>query len=194
MSFIRNILAIFGLVVLVIIGLVFFQVKDKLQGFDEGAVDVYLNMMTKVLETRDIAEGMVWKVPVEAGLTPEEVETSMLAVAAERNIAITGVFPLGEDIVLKTGKPYRFIKIYTFCRSRVAANMLDYSDAYSSFMPCRISLIEDKQEKGKYWLYSMDMDPMIYGGAPLPPDLKKDALEIRDIMLEIMHKGAAGDF
>ena len=192
MAFIRNVLAFIGLLFIIMIGLAAFQAKDKLKGFDDGAAEVYLKMMTTLLETRDIGESMVWKVPVEEGVTPEEVETSMLAVAAERNLAITGVFPLGTDIELKTGKPYRFVKIFTFCRSRVAADMLDYSDAYSSFMPCRISLIEDKQ--GKYWLYSMDMNPMIFGGAPLPPELKKDALEIRDIMLDIMHRGAAGDF
>ncbi len=192
MNFIRNILAVLGLIFLVILGVGGFHLKDKLQGFDEKAIDIYINMATTLLETKDIAESMVWKVPVEEGLTPEDVETSMLAVAAERNLAITGVFPLGEDIELKTDKPYRFIKIYTFCRSRVAAVMMDYSDAYASFMPCRIALIEDKQ--GKYWLYSMDMDPMIHGGATLPADLKKDALEIKDIMLDIMHRGAAGDF
>ena len=192
MNLIRNILAVFGLIFLLILGVGGYQVKDKFQGFDEKAIDIYIKMATTLLETKDIAESMVWRVPVEEGLTPEDVETSMLAVAAERNMAITGVFPLGEDIELKTDKPYRFIKIYTFCRSRVAADMLDYSDAYSSFMPCRIALIEDKQ--GKYWLYSMDMDPMIHGGAALPEDLKNDALEIKDIMLDIMHRGAAGEF
>ena len=192
MAFIRNFLALIGLVSIIFVGLVAFQAKEKFKYFDEGAAHDYLKMASIFMETNYIAESMVWKVPVEEGVTPEDFETSILAVAADRNLAITGVFPLGEDIRLKTDKPYRYVKIFTFCRSRVAADMLDYSDAYSSFMPCRIALIEDKQ--GKYWLYSMDMDPMIYGGAPLPPKLKKDALEIRDIMIEMMQKGAAGDF
>ena len=192
MNLIRNILAILGLVFLIILGVGAYQVSQKLQGFDEKAFDIYMKMATTLLETKDIAEAMVWKVPVEEGLSPDEVEDAMLAVAAERNIAITGVFPLGDDIVLKTGKPYRYVKIFTFCRSRTAALMLDYSDAYSSFMPCRIAMVQDKQ--GKYWLYSMDMDPMIFGSAPLPEDLKNKALEIRDIMLEMMERGAAGEF
>ena len=192
MNFIRNILAILGLVFVIILGVGAYQVSDKLQGFDEKAFDIYMKMATTLLETKDIAEAMVWKVPVEEGLSPDEVEDAMLAVAAERNIAITGVFPLGDDIVLKTGKPYRYVKIFTFCRSRTAALMLDYSDAYSSYMPCRIAMVQDKQ--GKYWLYSMDMDPMIYGGAPLPEELKNKALEIRNIMLEMMERGAAGEF
>ena len=192
MQFIRNILAVIGLVVILAFSVFAVKFGDKLQAFDEKSIDVYINMASTLLETQDIAEAMVWKVPVEEGLTPEDVEDVMRGVAAERNMAFTGVFKLGEDIELKTGKPFRFVRIFTLCRSRVAAEMLDFSDAYSSFMPCRISMVEDRQ--GKYWLYSMDMNPMIYGGKRLPPDLKNKALEIRDIMLEVMHRGAAGDF
>jgi uncharacterized protein (DUF302 family) len=192
MNFIRNFLAVVGLVFIIVAVVAGLQLKDRLSGFDEGAADVYLGMMTKLLDSKNAADSMVWKVPVDEGLKPEDVEEVMMAVAAERNLAITGVFPLGEDIELKTEKPYRYIKLFTFCRSRTAAVMLDYSDAYSAYMPCRIALIEDKE--GKYWLYSMDMDLMIYGGEPLPPDLKKQAVEIKECMLEIMQRGATGEF
>mgnify|MGYP001817797907 FL=1 len=192
MKLIRNIFAIIGLACFLLAGLFAFKYQDNLQQFDNKAIDVYMQMASRLLETQDIAEAMVWKVKVDDDLTPEDVEDAMLSVAAERNIAITGVLRLGEDIENKTGKPYRYVKIFTFCRSRVAAIMMDYSDAYSSFMPCRIAMVEDKS--GQYWLYSMDMDPMIYGGKPLPQKLKTEAIKIRDIMLEMMHRGAAGDF
>jgi len=192
MGFIRNILAVIGLVF--IIGLGFFAVKvsDKLEGFDHRAGDLYLNMMGQLLETKDIVETMVFRVQVQEGLTPEEVETSMMAVAGEYNFAMTGIFLLGEDIEAKTEKPFRFIKIFTYCHSRTAAHMLDHSDAYSAAMPCRIALLEDQQ--GKLWLYTMDMDPMIYGGAPLPTELRNEAERVWGIMQEIMYKGATGDF
>ena len=192
MKLIRNIFAIFGFACFLLAGFFAFKYQDKLQRFDNKAIDVYMQMASRLLETQDIAEAMVWKVKVDDDLTPDDVEDAMLSVAAERNIAITGVLRLGEDIENKTGKPYRYVKIFTFCRSRVAAIMMDYSDAYSSFMPCRIAMVEDKS--GQYWLYSMDMDPMIYGGKPLPQKLKTEAIKIRDIMLEMMHRGAAGDF
>jgi hypothetical protein len=44
--------------------------------------------------------------------------------------------------------------------------MVDHSDAFSAYLPCRIALIED--QKGEKWLYSLNMDMMIYGGVPLP--------------------------
>jgi hypothetical protein len=38
------------------------------------------------------------------------------------------------------------------------------------------------------------MDLMIYGGETLPPELLEEALEVKDIMLDIMERAAEGDF
>ncbi len=35
---------------------------------------------------------------------------------------------------------------------------------------------------------------MIYGGKTLPPDLLKEALEVKDIMQDILTRAAEGDF
>jgi uncharacterized protein (DUF302 family) len=91
-----------------------------------------------------------------------------------------------------TGEKSRYFKIYMFCNALTAAQMLEYSDAFSAYLPCRISLVEDKQ--GKLWLYSLNMDAMIYGGKPLPPALKEEAMGVKKIILEIMNRGAEGDF
>ena len=56
----------------------------------------------------------------------------------------------------------------------------------------REQLVEDKQ--GQAWLYSLNMDLMIYGGEPLPAELKEEAMNVKKIILDIMQKGAAGDF
>lgn len=192
MGFIRNLLALVGLLTIVAAGYIGFQAKEKLQGFDPEAADVYLNMMEKLLETKNVAEATVWKVQVEEGLTPEDVEDAMLAVATEKNIANVGILPLSEDIEAKTEKPYRFVKIFLFCRSRTAGVMMDYSDAYSAYMPCRVTMIQDK--RGRYWLYTVDMDMMIHGGAPLPPALLEHATAVKEEILEIMHRGAQGEF
>ncbi|WP_245832134.1 DUF302 domain-containing protein [Solemya velesiana gill symbiont] len=79
-----------------------------------------------------------------------------------------------------------------FCNSLTAARMLDYHDAFSAYLPCRITLIEDKQ--GKLWLIALNMDLMIHGGEPLPPELKEEALQVKEMILDIMKRGAEGDF
>jgi uncharacterized protein (DUF302 family) len=64
--------------------------------------------------------------------------------------------------------------------------------AFSAYLPCRISLIEDTD--GKLWIYTLNMDMMIHGGTPLPDDLKAEAIQVKEIILDIMNRGAAGDF
>ena len=35
---------------------------------------------------------------------------------------------------------------------------------------------------------------MIHGGQELPPALKEEALQVKEIILDIMNRGAAGEF
>ena len=149
-------------------------------------------MAQKLIETGNAAEATVWKVPVADGLSPEDVEDTMRFVANEHNIKNVGELPLSEQVKLMTGEEQRFLKIYMFCNPLTAANMFEYSVAFSAYLPCRISLIEDPD--GKLWIYTLNMDMMIHGGMPLPEELKAEAIKVKQIMLDIMNRGAAGDF
>ncbi|WP_428608381.1 DUF302 domain-containing protein [Sedimenticola sp.] len=192
MAVIRNVFALIGLLVLVAMGAAMVKVGGILDEFDPGAVQIYRELIENIVETRNAAEATVWKVPVEEGLKPEDVEQTMKAVANELNISNVGELPLYKDVAAKSGQPYRFVKIYMFCNSLTAARMLDYNDAFSAYLPCRITLVEDKQ--GKLWLYALNMDLMIQGGERLPPALKEEALHVKKVILEIMRRGAVGDF
>lgn len=188
----KNILALIGLVCIIAAGVLYLSVKNTLSEFDPGALQTYTELFKNVLETKDAATATVWRVPVEEGLSAEEVEEAMKSVANELNMANVGELPLSTDISAKTGKEYRFVKIFLFCDSRTAARMLDYNDAFSAYLPCRITLVEDVT--GKLWLYSLNMDLMIHGGKPLPPALKTEAEAVKRMILEIMNRGAEGDF
>ncbi len=192
MGTIKNLLALVGLITLIAAGGVLVKGKDIATGFDPEAGDIYWALIGQLLETRNAAEASVWKMPVEEGLTAEDVEVAMKAVANEHNISNVADLPLYKDVAAKSGKPYRFVKIYMFCNSLTAARMLDYSDAFSAYLPCRITLVEDKS--GKLWLYALNMDLMIYGGEPLPSALKEEAIGVKTIILDIMKRGAEGDF
>ena len=149
-------------------------------------------MATTILETGNAAEASVWKMQVDDGLTAADVEETMRFVANEHNIKNVGELPLSGQIEAMSGNKSRYLKIYMFCNALTAAQMLDYSDAYSAYLPCRVSLVEDK--KGRLWLYSLNMDAMIYGGKPLPAALKEEAEGVKEIILDIMKRGAEGDF
>lgn len=192
MRFIRNLLALIGLLALIAVGVVAYKGKDLVAGFDPGAAGVYRELAENLLTSRNAAEATVWKVKVSEGLSADEVEETMKFVANEYNISNVGELPLYKDVEAKTGKPFRFVKMYMFCNSLTAARMLDYSDAFSAYLPCRVALVEDKS--GQLWLYTLNMDMMIHGGAPLPPELRAEALRIKETILGIMNRGAAGEF
>lgn len=156
------------------------------------APSVYLNLITKLLETGDITQASIRKVPVADDISNEDVEEAMDNISTELNIRDVGKLPLSEMVELQTDKKQRFLKIYQYCSPRTAMDMVNYSDSFSAYLPCRISLIEDLQ--GKRWLYTLDMDMMIYGGKPLPPELHKKALRVQETIYKIMDDAAIGEF
>jgi uncharacterized protein (DUF302 family) len=195
MNLIRNILAIIGL--LSIIGIVYVAMQLQpyyaaFQSFDSKAMATYQEMADVLVETGNAAEATIWKRQVADGLTVEDVEDVMKSVANELNIKNVGQLPLSQQVEAMTGKKQRFLKIYMYCNPLTAAKMVDYSDAYSAYLPCRLSLVEDKQ--GKLWIYSLNMDMMIHGGETLPADLKKEAEHVRTVIKSIMERAAKGEF
>lgn len=188
MTFLRNLLALIGLVAVIAVlwGLWTFR------GFDPQAPRVYWNFARQLAATGSAVDATVWKVKVAKGLTFEDVDQSIQSTAQDDNIKGVGQLPLGDQVSAMQGKPWRKLKIYLYCNPLTAAKMVDYSDAYSAYLPCRVALVEDKS--GQLWLTSLNMDMMIHGGRPLPPDLLKEADHVRSVILDILHKGATGDF
>lgn len=164
----------------------------EFSAFDERAMDTYAELAENILKTGSAAEATIWKVEVDQGLSAADVEEAMKFAANEHNIKNVGELPLYKQVELMTGKPYRFLKIYMFCNALTAAKMADYSDAFTAYLPCRVALVEDK--KGKLWIISLNMDLMIFGGSPLPPLLKREAIEVKVIIQDIMKRGASGEF
>lgn len=195
MKIIWNLLALVGLavVVVLIVGLVKLGPSvATLTEFDSQALPTYAKIGKTLLETGNAAEATVWKVAVEDGLSAEDVEQTMRFVANEHNIKNVGELPLYKEVEAMSGEPFRFLKVYMFCNAMTAAKMVELSDAFSAYLPCRVSLVEDTE--GKLWLYTLNMDLMIHGGKPLTPELKEEATRVKDIILDIMNRGATGAF
>ncbi|MEJ2359928.1 MAG: DUF302 domain-containing protein [Gammaproteobacteria bacterium] len=195
MKSIRNILALIGL--LAIIGLVWVGIKvmpyyQTIRSFDPQAVATYEAMFDKLMQTGNAVDATVWRREVKPGLSVTDVEDVMKSVAIELNIKNVGELPLSKQVAAMTGQKQRFLKIYMYCNPLTAAKMVNYSDAYSAYLPCRLALVRDKQ--GKLWIYSLNMDMMIHGGKPLPPDLKAAALQVRKVILTIMNRASTGAF
>ena len=200
-SLIKWILIITGAVA--IYYMVSFQVKyDGITGkvineiisptLDEKSMPIYMGMANTLLDTGDITMASTIRVKVADDVSNEDVEEAMSSIAAAEGIRQVGMLPLSEMVELQTGKKQRFLKIYQYCSPRTAMTMVNYSDAFSAYLPCRLALIEDKS--GQRWIYTLDMDLMIYGSKPLPPELYKKAVDVQRIITAIQNGGALGDF
>lgn len=195
MQLLKNILAVTGLISLVVFLIGSIKIYQLFQSFDEfdpEAHAFYQAFSQRILASRSGVEALVTRVAVTPGLDAGVVDASIRYIANELNIKNVGELPLYKEVESMSGTDFRYIKIYMLCNAMTAASLLNYNDAFSSYLPCRITLLEDKS--GKLWLYTMNMDLLIYGGRPLPPALKAEAIKIRNIMLDIMHRAARGDF
>lgn len=195
MTVIRNVFSLIGFITMVTFLVLIYKMEPAyhaFKSFDDKALETYTQLATNILETGNAAEATVWKTPVQKGLSTGDVEDVMRSVANEHNIKNVGELPLSKQVEAMSGKPYRFMKIFMFCNALTAAKMVDYSDAFSAYLPCRVTLLEDKQ--GNLWVYSLNMDLMIHGGKQLPPALKEEALRVKMIIQDIMKRGAAGEF
>lgn len=169
-----------------------FKDLGNARSFDSKAPEVYMTMLKTLLATGNAAEATVWKIPVADGLSVEDVDQSIKFIANGHNIKNVGELPLSEQVAAMTGEEQRYLKIYMFCNPLTAAKMVEYSMAFSAYLPCRVSLVEDKT--GQLWIYTLNMDMMIHGGTSLPPDLFEEANTVKDVILDIMNRGAKGDF
>ncbi|WP_455235078.1 DUF302 domain-containing protein [Thiogranum longum] len=195
MRLIWNLFGLLGLLLVIAVIYAAVQLGPQLKNigeFDSKALQTYAAIGKTLIETGNGPEATIWKMPVDEGLSAAEVEETMKFVANEHNIKNVGELPLYKEVEAISGEPSRYVKIFMFCNAMTAARMLDYSDAFSAYLPCRITMVEDTS--GKLWLYTLNMDLMIHGGKKLPPALKEEAIEVKEIILDIMKRGAAGEF
>jgi uncharacterized protein (DUF302 family) len=192
MKFIRNLLALVGLAVVALVVAAYLRFGPQIAQLDPGAMKIYTEFAQKVMETGDPAVAMMWAVPVAEGVKPEDVVESLKSMATSHNFLFVGESPLYKQIEAVTGEKYRYVNFLSFCDARIGAQMLDYRNEYSGFMPCRIALVQNPD--GRLWLYSMNLDLMIHGGRSLPPDLHASAVKVRDTIKAIMEGAAKGEF
>jgi uncharacterized protein (DUF302 family) len=138
--------------------------------------------------TVDIAKTVV-KRRLAEGVTPEDAVESMKLRANILNIKLVAELPLSKQIKAM-GKTSRRIEIYQFCDPLTAKKMVEYDINFAAYLPCRISLVEDKN--GQAWLIMMNLD-MLLQNPKMDPALKKEAVRVRDTLMQIIDAGANGE-
>ena len=134
-------------------------------------------------------EKTVLRLPIEEGISMENAVESMKLRANILNIKLVAELPLSKQIAAMNEKS-GFIGIYHFCDPLTAKKMVQYDINFAAYLPCRISVVEDK--KGKGWLIMMNME-MLMNNPALNKELRKEAETVWKNLLDIMKAGASGD-
>lgn len=134
-------------------------------------------------------EDTVVKQRINEGISMDDAVESMKLRANLLNMKLVAELPLSKQIEAM-GKKARRMEIYQFCDPLTAQRMVEANIHFAAYLPCRIALVED--EKGGGWLVMMNPDMMLTG-ATLSTELKEQATEVRDKLLEIMDAGVKGE-
>ena len=163
-----------------------------ISNLEDGAGAEAGKMWDRWVESQgDIAVATTWERKVKPGITVEQIEQALASVSSEMNIRSVGELPLSKELEARTGKPEKLLKVYNYCNPFTARKMVDFSPHMAAYLPCRVTLVE--RDDG-LWLYTLNMDMMIRMGRKLPPDLKADALKVREAIWLMMERGSTGDF
>jgi len=131
----------------------------------------------------------VARVQVQPGVSFDDAVESLKLRTNQHNLKQVGSSPLYKEIEALTGKPSKRMEIFSFCDGLVAQQMIAADPLMISFMPCRISIVED--ERGKLWVISMMMDNAMIRA--LPAAIRKNAERIMAAMKDSMLAASNGD-
>ena len=143
--------------------------------------------LNRSIQITDIKQTVV-RMALDEGVTTDLAEQAMLAKADEiglRKVAQQKVsqFLARQDVKM----PH--LSIYQFCNPLDARLMVMADPVFSSYMPCRISMVEDAD--GKLWLMMLNLD-MLINSELLPGEVVETAIRVNQQMLDVMAAGASG--
>lgn len=141
------------------------------------------------IEITDIKQTVV-KMALEDGVSTDDAAQAMLSKAVALNLKLVGQQKVSQELEAR-GEKMPHLSIYQFCNPMDAKVMVMANPIFSSYMPCRISMVEDQQ--GKIWLMMLNLD-MLINSDLLPAGVTETAVKVNQQMLAVMVAGAAGDF
>jgi len=140
------------------------------------------------LEISDITQTVV-KMALEPGVDREDAITAMNDKAIDLDLKLVGQ-QFVSRVLEKQGVKTPYLSIHQYCNPMDARLMIIANPIFSSYMPCRISMVEDGD--GKTWLMMLNLD-MLINSKLLPQEVIETAVKVNQQMLDIMVAGAKGE-
>ncbi len=115
---------------------------------------------------------------------------AMLSKAVELNQKLVAQQYVSKELESR-GIESPYLSIFQFCTPTDARLMVMANPIFASYMPCRISMVEDLE--GNIQLMMLNLD-MLIENKLLPNDVVETAIRVNQNMLDIMVAGSSGEF
>lgn len=174
------------------------------EGFKEGfevqlpkVAVADINKSKAVAETRqksnlvitDIKQTVI-QMPLDEGISTQDAIDAMLSKAVELNQKLVAQQYVSKELEAR-GIESPYLSIFQFCSPEDARLMVMANPVFASYMPCRISMVEDQE--GKIQLMMLNLDMIIQNNF-LPQEVVETAIRVNQSMLDIMVAGSTGEF
>jgi len=164
----------------------------------DATVDVKVDAKTKEAAQEESHGGLqitdikqtVARMELEKGVSIEDAVTAMASKATDLNMKLVGQQEVSKELEAR-GVETPHLAIYQFCDPMDARTMIMSNPIFASYMPCRISVVEDQDKK--IWLMMLNLD-MLINSELLDTKVIDTAVRVNQAMLEIMVAGATGEF
>lgn len=135
-------------------------------------------------------DNAIYEVPVEPGVSYDDVVTSLKVVSEGENFVNPANFPIGEHMKKRGQDPHGVLEVRAFCNLGLGAEiMLDHPE-FVVFAPCRIALYE---KAGKLFL-GLDRPTFDLKNIKNPtPRAQHAARELEATLIKIIDKARKGD-
>jgi len=132
----------------------------------------------------------LYEVPVEPGVSYDDVVTSLKVAAEGSNFISPARFPIGENIV-KRGLPLQGVmEVVTYCNLSLGAEILLDHPEFVVFAPCRIAVYE---KQGRLYL-ALDRPSHDLKYIKNPTErAQKAAKQLEETLIRMMDKARKGE-
>ena len=132
----------------------------------------------------------IYQVPVEPGVSYQDVVDSLKVVSEGKNFVNPANFPIGDHMKQRGLDPNGPLEVRAFCNLGLGAEiMLDHPE-FVVFAPCRIAIY---QKQGQLYL-ALDRPTFDLKSIKNPTErARKAAQELEDTLIQIIDKARKGD-
>jgi uncharacterized protein (DUF302 family) len=132
----------------------------------------------------------IYMVPVEPGVSYDDVVTSLKVISEGMNFVNPANFPIGDHMKTRGQAPQGALEVRSFCNLSMGTEIFLDHPEFVVFAPCRVGLFH---KQGQLYL-AIDRPTFDLKSIKNPtPRAQKSAQQLEDVLISIVEKARKGD-